>query len=173
MDFHPGWLCLDIRGGLPAMSKPVGVARRFFAFAVDDMVLFVPIGFVTGLYVATLDDGQEISSALLTLYVIGLGFAMLLYFSLMEAYTGRTIGKRWLNIRVIKVDGSPMDLKSALIRNAMRIVDIAFNSGLVGALAIWISPNNQRLGDMAAKTLVIRDAPAEVTTEAAVPEPAV
>lgn len=155
------------------MNKPVGVARRFFAFAVDEMLFFVPISFVIGAYLATVDDGQEVSTALVVLSVIVVAILLLLYFSVLEAYTGKTIGKRMLNIRVVKVDGSPMDMKSALIRNAMRIVAISFNSGLVGAIAIWISPNNQRLGDMAAKTLVIRDAPAGAVVEAPAPEPAV
>lgn len=148
--------------------QKVGVARRFFAFAVDETLFFVPISIATSAYLASLDDNQEVSTAVVVLSVIVVAILLSLYFSLMEAYTGRTIGKRMLNIRVVKIDGSTMDMRSALIRNAMRIIDISFNSGLVGAIAIWVTPNNQRLGDLAAKTIVVRDQPAE-----AVPAPAV
>lgn len=60
-----------------------------------------------------------------------------------------------LGLRVVKTDGSPLGWSQAVIRNLLRVIDGLF-SYLVGAILIWDSPLRQRLGDRAAKTVVVR-----------------
>jgi uncharacterized RDD family membrane protein YckC len=68
---------------------------------------------------------------------------------------GQTIGKRALGIAVVRADGAPVTFLSALIRNVLRVIDALPGTYLVGAIAVFASSRNQRLGDMAAGTLVV------------------
>ena len=78
----------------------------------------------------------------------------LLHTAVSETLTSRTIGKYLMGLRVVRVDGGTPDYSSLLIRNFLRLVDL----GLVAPLAFIIfSPLRQRIGDVAAGTVVIRD----------------
>ncbi len=79
------------------------------------------------------------------------------YFTLMEGYRGQTVGKMLLGIKVIREDnGEVPGLKVAAIRTILRLIDVLPAAYLVGFIAVLISAKNQRLGDMAANTLVVR-----------------
>jgi RDD family len=72
--------------------------------------------------------------------------------------SGRTPGKRVTHLRVVRERGTPVDLPASAIRNLLRLIDILPTAYLVGLASILITERNQRLGDLAAGTLVIRDA---------------
>jgi uncharacterized RDD family membrane protein YckC len=84
------------------------------------------------------------------------------YFVFFEWMTdGRSPGKRWLGLRVVKDGGFPIDVRQSLIRNLMRAVDGLPWSYVVGLVAMLISSDGKRLGDLAAGTVVVRlDRPA-------------
>jgi len=86
-----------------------------------------------------------------------LGIALCLgYFIVLEALFGLTLGKLVTNLRVVREeDGAPIGWRAATIRNLMRLVD-GLVLYLVGFVAICVSRRRQRLGDMAAHTLVVR-----------------
>jgi len=89
------------------------------------------------------------------------------YHTYFEATYGQTLGKRLLNVVVVSEDGEPCDWFSSTIRNVVRIIDsILFYS--VGIIAIFLSDNDQRLGDIAASTIVTEVAPGHEPPE---PEP--
>jgi uncharacterized RDD family membrane protein YckC len=71
--------------------------------------------------------------------------------------SGRTPGKRAAGIRVVKVGGAPVRFTSSAIRNLVRIVDALPSAYLIGLISIAVSSKNQRLGDIAAGTLVVRE----------------
>jgi uncharacterized RDD family membrane protein YckC len=73
----------------------------------------------------------------------------------MEKTSGATLGKKAMGLKVVKESGEPIDWQASIVRNIMRIID-GFFFYLVGAIAVWVSKKKQRLGDMAAKTLVVR-----------------
>jgi hypothetical protein len=93
----------------------------------------------------------------------------------METYfNGRTVGKWMCGIRVIDVDGCPITGKRAIIRNLLRIADLApmaalaglsedippvffIPTGMVGLISVICTRRMQRLGDVAAGTMVIID----------------
>lgn len=77
-------------------------------------------------------------------------------------WRGQTIGKRLMKLRVIDERGLPLSFKQILIRNIFRAVDIlpAFFY-LVGGISCVLSKRCQRLGDLAAGTLVIREVQVE------------
>jgi uncharacterized RDD family membrane protein YckC len=100
------------------------------------------------------------SSALLTLlagflllqFVIEWGY--FLFFEL--AMGGSSLGKRALGLRVLRDGGRPLGLRESLVRNALRVVDMLPANYLVGLVAMVVSPEGKRLGDIAAGTVVVR-----------------
>ena len=81
------------------------------------------------------------------------------YYTIMEAVTGTTLGKMLLGLRVVKMDGSHYGLKSVLLRNILRIIDGLPVFYLVGITSIGVTTWKQRLGDLAAGTQVVRVLP--------------
>jgi len=84
----------------------------------------------------------------------------LVYFTLSEALFGRTLGKRLMGLRVRSESGSPIVFWQALVRNLLRFADEFPAMYLLGVLFIMMGPRPQRLGDRAARTLVVLDRPA-------------
>jgi len=84
------------------------------------------------------------------------------YFLLFEALNhGRTPGKRLMGIRVVMDTGHPITFAAAAVRNLIRIVD-ALPFGMVGLAFVLFHPQNKRLGDIVAGTVVARDRPEDV-----------
>src|SRR5215213_1316360 len=84
------------------------------------------------------------------------GVFVVLYYILLEGYLGQTFGKMLLGIKVVREDnGEVPGLGGATIRTLLSLIDGLF-SYLVAFIAVLISSKDQRLGDMAAHTLVVR-----------------
>lgn len=81
---------------------------------------------------------------------------VVVYYVLMEAYLGRTLGKMAMGIRVVGEDGGPPGLVSAIVRTFSRIID-GFAGYLVALLVVVNSKRRRRIGDMLAKTLVVKN----------------
>ena len=82
------------------------------------------------------------------------------YFALFEAFwNGQTPGKRLLRLRVIQQSGRPIGLFESMGRNLIRIIDMLPGFYLIGALCIFATRRQQRLGDMVAGTLVVHSVP--------------
>jgi uncharacterized RDD family membrane protein YckC len=75
-------------------------------------------------------------------------------FAVSEGFWGVTPGKWLVSIRVVGTDLRPCGFGRALLRNVLKLVDGFFNF-LVGVLLIAFTPEWQRLGDLAARTIVI------------------
>jgi uncharacterized RDD family membrane protein YckC len=87
-----------------------------------------------------------------------LGWLFLIYYLGCEGYLGRTMGKQLLGIKVVRegTDEVP-GFASATVRTLLRPVDFLPFCYLVGFIVALSSSKRQRLGDMAARTLVIRE----------------
>lgn len=68
---------------------------------------------------------------------------------------GRTVGKAWMRLVVVSADGTPVRFRASVIRNLVRLIDALPGVYTVGMVAILFSGRNQRVGDMAAGTLVL------------------
>jgi uncharacterized RDD family membrane protein YckC len=80
------------------------------------------------------------------------------YFVLFESLNaGRSPGKAITGLRVVRVTGGPVGLRASLLRNVTRLVDWLPGLYVVGAVLILATKNHQRLGDMLAGTLVVRE----------------
>ena len=90
-------------------------------------------------------------------FIVATFVIYVLYFFLFEFFwDGRTPGKRLMGLRVIHVGGEPLSLSGAALRSVIRVVDL-LPGGLVGAVSIMATKRSQRVGDIAARTLVVRD----------------
>jgi uncharacterized RDD family membrane protein YckC len=79
----------------------------------------------------------------------------LAYYVVLEALTGRTVGKMIMGLEVVSLDGEPYGLTACLIRNVLRIVDVLPVFYLVGLICVAATSKKQRLGDLAAGTVVV------------------
>lgn len=72
-------------------------------------------------------------------------------------WNGQSPGKRWVGLRVIRSNGTPITLAESLIRNLARLVDFLPAAYGVGIITMFIDKQSRRLGDLAAGTLVVQD----------------
>jgi len=87
-----------------------------------------------------------------------LGLLVIAYDVLFETLArGRTPGKRMTGLRVVRSSGRPVDLLASAIRNLLRLVDGLPLSFLPTLVSVLVTQRNQRPGDLAADTVVIRD----------------
>jgi uncharacterized RDD family membrane protein YckC len=139
-----------------------GIGSRFIAILVDYLIwgsAFFVLFLLALIIIPALSIFGRISAnwaigiALLIVFVMHWG-----YFALFEAFgNGRTPGKRVAKIRVIHQSGRGINFVEALARNLVRYVDGLPSFYAVGIVVIFLSRRNQRLGDMVAGTLVVRD----------------
>lgn len=133
--------------------EAVGVGRRAVAIIIDSILLMI-LGWALALVMGqTSGAGFNLEGGPALLWFL----IAMAYYVVMEATSGGTIGKKVMGLKVVKVGGGPISWGDAIIRNLLRIVDGLFFY-LVGAIVVWVSKSRQRLGDMAAKTLVVRSA---------------
>jgi uncharacterized RDD family membrane protein YckC len=86
------------------------------------------------------------------------------YFIAFEAWwNGQTPGKRAIGIRVVRDGGYPIGFTESVIRNLIRVIEVALFAYGISAISAIISAFNKRLGDLAAGTIVVRDSSFEVT----------
>jgi uncharacterized RDD family membrane protein YckC len=137
----------------------VSVGRRLLAVIVDGIVLLIVNGIIGVIFHA----GVSNVNGVMSYNSSGPGAALqiiipIVYYIVMEATLGATLGKMALGIRVVKLDGSPISWGESIIRNLLRIIDYIpyVIPYLLAAILIWTSPTRQRLGDRVAKTVVIR-----------------
>ncbi len=139
-----------------------GIGSRFIAILVDYLIwffVFIVLGIVAAIILPALSFFGGVSAN----WAIGIFFLIIFllqwgYFALFEAFgNGRTPGKRVARIRVIHQSGRGINFVESLARNLVRFVDYLPGFYAVGIVAIFLSRRNQRLGDMVAGTLVVRD----------------
>ncbi|MFA6099647.1 MAG: RDD family protein [Patescibacteria group bacterium] len=80
---------------------------------------------------------------------------VILYYIILDATTGKTIGKYIVKTKVVNAQGGKISWGQSIGRNLMRIIDGLFVY-LVAVIAIAASKDKQRLGDMVAKTYVVK-----------------
>ncbi len=128
-----------------------GLGSRFSAALVDLIIMAILMTVVGSRTGDELDGtiGTAIATILLFLLLFG-------YFAVFETlWRGRTPGKRMNGLRVVTEQGGPIGARRAAIRNLIRIIDWLPLAYVVGSVTIGTSPRAQRLGDLAAGTIVI------------------
>ncbi|WP_305789998.1 RDD family protein [Symbioplanes lichenis] len=131
--------------------------RRVVATLVDGIVLSVLVRLVTWALGSEIDpgvDGFDLT-ALSTGGSLTALAVIVLYYVVLEGTLGRTVGKLVTGIRVVDEQGRRPGLVSALVRTVSRIVDSILGY-LVALIIVVNSKRRRRLGDMLAKTYVVR-----------------
>ena len=132
---------------------PAGFGVRVLAQLLDILIRY---GIVTVIFIVLSLLGR-----------MGTGIALILAFLLEWFYPvyfevsrqGRTPGKKWMGIRVVNDDGTPITFGPSLLRNLLRFVDFLPMLYLTGIIASLCNRQFKRLGDLAAGSMVIYEAP--------------
>lgn len=147
---------LQTAENVPLRYDIATVGSRFAAFIVDYLIiLIVSLGFYVMAELSEVAGG--LSSYAWAIFYLVVGTLSWAYFVISEmVLDGSSIGKKRLGLRVIKDDGSSIDLVDSLSRNFIRLVDSIPGTYLVGFLIMMLNDKSKRLGDYAAGTLVVR-----------------
>jgi uncharacterized RDD family membrane protein YckC len=127
------------------------LARRAAALFVDSVVVTAVGGLLGGAVGVTVPSELAITSGSAVVVV-----AYFVYFVLLEATRATTPGKSLFGLRVVCLDGTTPDLRASVVRNVLRAVDWLPAFYLLGVLLLYVTDDTQRLGDLAAVTVVVR-----------------
>ena len=169
-------LKIDTPEGVPLELTLAGVGSRFTSALID--YVFQTIILVALLLVLRFGAGIDPGSSGVATALWAVGFFVVFWgydvaFEVLNS--GRTPGKAMNGLRVVRESGAPVTFGTSAVRNVIRIIDILPGTYLVGMVSIVITRRNQRVGDLAAGTLVIREPrglPPEVQISPSVQAPA-
>ena len=145
-----------------AFPEPVLASKRIrIAAFITDVIIWYVLGFTIGLllaqnetYAGSTGSGISIGFSLSGFPALVMMAAWFLLFPVMEGLTGKTIGKRIFRISVVKEDHSPVTVGRSVARHLFYLIDILF---LVGLIVASTNRKKQRIGDLVADTLVVKD----------------
>jgi uncharacterized RDD family membrane protein YckC len=142
-----------------------GIGSRFLAALVDNLIIFVTqvLVFIALLVTYRLLGSFDLESSGLTNWVIALVSLIMFafywgYYVLFEiTWNGQTPGKRWVGLRVLRADGTTINLGESIIRNLLRLIDVLPAFYGVGIVVMFLNAQSRRLGDLVAGTLVVHE----------------
>ena len=141
---------------VPLDLQPAGLGSRFVALLIDWAVQAM-LGFALLLVGIGLSVGEAggvgIALFFLLTFVVMFGYPI----ALETLWRGRTLGKAAMGLRVVTTEGGPVRFRHAAIRAALGMVDFFLTSGAAAVISVLATRNNQRLGDLVAGTLVLRE----------------
>lgn len=174
-------LVIETPERVPLAFGLASIGNRFLAAALDHLIQYVSIAIIVWVFMTAagssaseqFDTANEIlreapkwmiAAMIIILFLIFAG-----YFIFFEwIWNGQTPGKRLLKLRVIRDDGRPITLWEAIARNLLRIFDSVPGFLLpiysVGLIVIFLNNRDQRVGDIFAGTVVIRERTDEAPT---------
>jgi uncharacterized RDD family membrane protein YckC len=138
--------------GLEVDLVLAGLGSRFVARLLDSVVQVAVIAGLVAV-VAVIHSGW----ALAAVFILYFGMVFIYDIAFEVLASGRTIGKRAAGLRVVRRGGQSVGFFPSLVRNVLRLVDFLPTLYFVGAVLIIATRENQRLGDLAAGTLVVRE----------------
>lgn len=163
----PEKLTIDTPEQIPLEFTIATLGSRFLALGIDTLLQLLAIltllALVTGirLLVGPL-RGDTAENWLLALVLLGAFTIYYGYFGFFESvWAGQTPGKRVIGLRVIHASGRPVAVYEAILRNVVRIADQLPGIYAVGIFTIFLTERSQRLGDLAADTVVVHEQPVE------------
>ena len=162
-------LVIETPERVPLHFGLASIGNRFLACAIDHAIQALALVILAvGFFVAANSTDFEgmLSSAPKWVYavmILALFLVLTGYFAFFEwLWSGQTPGKRWLKLRVIREDGRPITFWESSVRNLIRSFDmmpVPFYS--IGLISVFSTSRDQRIGDMVAGTVVVREREAE------------
>jgi len=162
-------LIIETPERVPLHFALASIGNRFLACAIDHTIQWLVLGliFLVGMVLSNISVFQSLFESApkwvraVMLILLFLTFAS--YFAFFEwLWSGQTPGKRWMKLRVIREDGRPITFWEACVRNFLRVLDMfppPFYS--IGLISVFSTSRDQRVGDMVAGTVVVREREAE------------
>lgn len=151
-------------GTRPSSANYANLGQRIVAAIIDGIIVGIAVGVVSGLFMFSglgMFGGSRMWHMFASpwvwapwMWLVGL-LIPVGYYTYLEGTSGQTIGKRIMNIKVVKADGSRCDMSSAFLRSILRFIDSLF-IGIVGIIAISTTEKKQRIGDIVANTIVVK-----------------
>ena len=130
--------------------EAAGLGDRVIAALLDYLIIFSIYFAAFLLFVAT--------ESLVSILMIAI--PLFLYFPLSNIFmNGQSIGKRMRQIKVVRIDGNQPGIADYLIRWLFRLIEVEMTAGALAMISLFIRGQGQRIGDMAAKTTVVRVRP--------------
>jgi uncharacterized RDD family membrane protein YckC len=133
-------------------ADPAGMGSRSIALTIDGLIqaiVLVPLLIVVA-------NGELPGVTTLAITGVVVLVVVWLYFPLLEWLNhGQTPGKRAQRIRVVRTTGEPAGFAPVMVRNLIRIVEYALP--FIPLVAMFFTSRAQRLGDLAAGTMVVRE----------------
>jgi len=160
---------------VPLRFELAGAGTRILAALVDQLIIvmleagLLMFALVIGLIVEEISESdveqwtEQLQNGGPTLALLGLSLLAAFvvnfgYYVFMELTTnGQTVGKRMLGIRTIRDGGYGLTFTASLLRNLGRLVDMLPNTYFVGIVAMVVHPQEKRIGDLLAGTVVVRE----------------
>ncbi len=165
-------LIIETPERVPLAFALASIGNRFLAVAIDHFIQYLTIfivvwGFISLAGASVYGENsyeflKEMPKWMIAVLIIVVFLIFAGYFILFEwLWNGQTPGKRLLKLRVIREDGRPITLWEAMARNLLRIFDAIPGFVLpvysIGLISIFLSRRDQRIGDMFAGTVVVRE----------------
>ena len=139
-----------------------GIGTRGAAALIDLLLLLILVGtlwYGTSSLPKLMPGLRDFGGGWLTAVIIIGQFVLIWgYFVAFEAiWDGQTPGKRLLGLRVVRNGGGGVDIGASAARNVIRVIDFLPLGYFVGMITIVANQRNQRLGDLVAGTIVVRE----------------
>ena len=133
----------------PIRMEYQGIGIRFVSLVIDSLIISAIFSAL-----ATILGAGMMRHGTWSVGILSFAF-YIAYYTYLEGTRGQTIGKMITKIKVVREDGTPIDMEQAFKRSILRVIDGLFVY-LIGAILIWRSDKQQRLGDTVAKTVVVK-----------------
>jgi uncharacterized RDD family membrane protein YckC len=139
-----------------------GIGSRFLATLLDTLLIGILQVVVILVFILVLSGfdlwGETVAAWVYALLgIVGFLFFWGYYIFFEMLWNGQSPGKRWVGLRVIRRDGTPITLSESFIRNLTRFVDFLPAGYGIGIISMFLDKQSRRLGDLAAGTLVVHD----------------
>jgi len=151
-------LTIDTPEGVPLELTLAGVGSRFASALLDyilQFIILVALALVLRYGAGFSPGSSSVSAAFWVLGFFAVFWGYDVAFEVLNS--GRTPGKAANGLRVVRESGAPVTFGPSAVRNVIRIIDLLPGTYLVGITSILVTKRNQRVGDLAAGTLVIRE----------------
>jgi uncharacterized RDD family membrane protein YckC len=172
----PEKLTIDTPEQIPLEFTLATLGSRFLALGADTLAqagaILALVALVAGIWLVTgplrdlLGGGDTVGTWLFAALLLAIFTVYYGYFVFFEiTWAGQTPGKRLIGLRVIHASGRPITTHEAILRNLVRVADQLPGIYAVGILTMFLTDRSQRLGDLAADTVVVHEQPVEALRE--------
>lgn len=140
---------IDTPEGVELRLPVAGIGSRALAWLIDAFIKFIALIVLAIVltFLGTFGAGLRLIAVFVLLWFYNVLFEVFAH--------GATPGKKVIGLRVMNANGTPVGWTGSLLRNLIRAVDVLPGCYLFGCISVMLSRNFQRLGDLAAATVVV------------------